>query len=287
MVKKISLSVVSLSTCLGLVWQVALAASVATQTSKTYQLYNLQEFKLQPRFSVLGFTGDRTFAESQFLAPLYGDQSRAFYTVVEGTVVDKNNIWLGGVGFGYRHIVSERIWGGYIAVDYANSAQNGFALVKPGMEMFGKVWDVTVKGYIPVDNRKKLGEKVLNGDYDRRLQLYAESKHGFDFEVAREIPFIERAKLHLGAYHFDTADFGSTNGIETRLTYALNKYSGVELKDSYDNIRHNVIIFGIRITFGGYSVEEKREYGIAARLLDPISPNSSGLVPIKGFTDKN
>lgn len=307
MSKKLSVSVVSLLACLGFAGQSALAVAKtsATQHLTPSQLTNLQEFKLQPRFSVWGFTGDSTLAEGQFLAPVYGDQSRALYVVAEGDYVKNDSSWLGGAGLGYRQVVNDRIWGGYAIADYVSTPHNGFTVINPGVEMLGNVWDINVNGYIPLDNKKKLGSAGWAGDtfgdheyvrptghdyYDHYLQQYEEPGRGFDFEVARVIPHFEDAKLHLGAYHFDTADSGSVNGIETRLTYTLNKYTGIELEDNYDNVKHNQFIVGIRFTLGDYSKEEKKQYGIATRLMDPIENDhavlsSSGLVPVKRYVD--
>jgi hypothetical protein len=306
MSKKFSFSAASLLACVVLAGQVALAASDETETFGLNQLDNLQEFRLQPRFNLWGFTGDSTLAEGQFLVPLYGDQTSALYAAAEGNFVKNDSSWLAGGGLGYRQVVEERIWGGYVLGDYVSTPHNGFTIVNPGLEMLGNVWDVNINGYIPLDNRKKLGAAVWAGDdlgdyryirptghdyYDHKIQQYEEPARGFDFEVARVIPHFEKAKLHLGAYHFDTSDSGSTNGVETRLTYDVNKFIGVELEDTYDNASHNKFLAGIRFTFGGYSEEEKGEYGIATRLMDPIEHDevvlsSSGLVPVTTYTDQ-
>lgn len=306
MSNKLSLSVVSLLSCLGLVGQIALAAPVATQPLAPSQLNNLQEFKLQPRFSVWGFTGDTTLAEGLFLAPVYGDQTRALYLTAEGNYVKNDSSWLGGAGLGYRQIVNNHIWGGYALADYVSTPHNGFTVINPGLEMLGNVWDINVNGYIPLDNKKKLGKAGWAGDafgdyeytrptghdyYDHYIQQYEEPGRGFDFEVARVIPRFEDAKLHLGFYHFDTSDSGSTNGIEARLTYDLNQYSGIEIEDNYDNTKHNQFLIGVRFTLGDYSKEEKKQYGLASRLMDPIENdhvvlNSSGVIPVKKYEDQ-
>lgn len=295
MAKKIFLSAVTLLSCLAA--QEVFAISAVVQPRNQAPI-DIQEFQLQPRLSLWGLTGNSTLAEGQFLVPLYGDRTRALYTIVEGNIVNNDSSWLGGVGFGYRQVFSERIYGGYALADYIGTTQNGFVVINPGVEMLGNVWDINVNGYIPLDNRRKLGKEGWAGDdfgdyshtrptghdfYDHRIQEYEEPGRGLDFEVARVIPHFEDAKLHVGAYHFDTSDFGSINGVEARLTYILNKYTGIELQESCDNVKHNQLLAGVRFTLGDYSKEEKKKFGIASRLLDPIEHNriNSGLLLVK------
>lgn len=286
MLKKLSLSVVSFMACLGFAGQSALAASpVTTQSLTPSQLTNLQEFKLHPRLNVWGFTGNSTLVDGQFLMPVYGDQTRALYVAAEGNYVKNDSSWLGGLGAGYRQIVDNRIYGGYALVDSLHTPHNEFTILKPGLEMLSNVWDVNVNGYLSLDSKKKIGQGGWAGDdfgdygftrptghdyYDHFIQQYEEAGRGFDVEVARVIPHFEDVKLHVGVYHFDASNSGSTTGVGTRLTYDINKYAGVELADTYDNTKHNQFLVGVRFALGDYSKEEKQKFGIATRLLDPI-----------------
>ena len=308
MSKKISVSVISFLACLGVSGQ-SLFAATKVDATKSLPSPNLtatiKEFKLQPRFNIWGFSGDSTLVEGQFLAPLYGNQTRALYLATEGNYVKNDSSWLGGAGLGYRQIINDRIYGGYALADYVSTPHNGFTIINPGVEILGNVWDINVNGYIPLNNKKKLGQVGWAGDtfgdyrytrptghdyYDHYIQQYEEPGRGFDFEVARVIPHFEDAKLHLGAYHFDSADFGSVNGIKGLLTYTLDKYTEIELQDNYDNFKHNQFIVGIRFALGNYSKTEKKQYGLATRLMDPIENRSTlttgALLPIKKYIDK-
>lgn len=268
------------------------------------QTNNIQEFKLQPRVNLWGFTGDDTFTEGQILVPVYGDQSKALYVAVENYYSnDDDDRWMMAAGLGYRQIVSDRIWGAYALIDYLHTSENVFPVINPGVEMLGNAWDVSVNGYIPTSNRKKKGKEGWAGDdfgiynygrptghdfYDHRMQQYEEIGRGFDFQVARVIPRFEDAKLHLGTYYFDTPDGGSVKGVSSKLTYNLNKYSSLELKNTYDNVKHNQFLVGIRFVLGEYSKEEKKLYGMATRLLDPIEHalSSGGLAMVTKLVDK-
>jgi len=307
MINKFCVSIVSSLLCLGLVEQATLAAPATPEPSVVSPILEknqLQPFQLQPRFTAWGLTGDSTLIEGQFMLPLplpnVNDQTRVLYLAMEGNYVNNDSSWLAGAGVGYRQIVNDRIWGGYVLADYVSTPSNGFIVLNPGVEMLGNIWDLNVNGYVPLSNRTKKGELGWAGDdfgdysygrptghdyYDHYLQEYEEVGRGISFEVARVIPHVEGAKLHLGAYHFDLPDAGSINGLMASLTYILNQYSAVELRDYYDNIKHNQLLIGVRFTLGGYSKEEKQQYGIATRLLDPITTKSRMLSPTRRFVD--
>lgn len=307
--KNLSIAVSCLSWAGLAVSQVVFAMPATAQSSAAFQASNklqLREFHLRPRLNLWGFTGDRTLAEGQLLAPLYGNQARVLYFIAEGNYEKHDDGWLAGAGLGYRQVIDDRIWGGYVLADNASLPDNNFVIINPGLEMLGNVWDVRVNGYWPLHGDRQFGKAGWAGDdfgdyrftrptgheyYDHFMQQYAELGRGCDFEVARVVPHFEDAKLHVGAYHFNTSDLGSTSGAEAKLTYDLNKYSRIEVADNYDNTHHNQFLVGLRFTFGGYSKEEKREYGIATRLLDPIENGAliktSGLLPLKkGYVDE-
>lgn len=316
MPKKTSLIAISSLLCLGFAdQQVVLANSktnslpsqnqqLSQSTPETSQLKNnIKPFKLQPRVSVWGFSGDNTLAAGQAMVPIYGDQSRSLYIAAESSYADKDRNWMFGTGLGYRQVVADRIWGGYTLLDYFYSQENVFPVINPGVEMLGNLWSLSANGYFPIHAQRKKGKLGWAGDdfanysygrptghdfYDHKLQQYEEIGRGFDVQIGRVIPYIENAKLYLGGYHFDTPSCGAINGISSKLTYALNKYSSIELKDSYDNFNHNQLLVGVRFSLGDYSSEEKQLYGIATRLTDPIEHviSSSGLTIMKKFIDQ-
>lgn len=278
--KKLVISIVSLTACL--FGQIAFGNMTIAQVKSS----DVQAFNLQPRFTAWGFTGNRTSTEGQMLVPFYGDSTRAFYGILEGGIVAKESNWDSGAGFGYRQVVADRIYGGYAIMNYDSTPHVGFWVANPGLEMLGKVWDINVNGYIPLESKKKSGNEYwASGDnendspyvirqgnnvWNRLFQDYEEPGRGFDFEVGRVVPYFEGTKIYAGAYHFDTSDSGSVNGIETRLVFEMNKYTALQVEDNYDNVKHNQAMVGIRFSLGGYSKEEKDAIGISSRLLDPI-----------------
>ena len=261
-------------------------APVTTKPGVDYHpAHNVKPFKLKPRFNIWGISGDRTLTKGQFLIPLYGNAGKVFYLATAGSYMENDSSWTGSAGPGYRQVVGEHIWGIYALTSYVRTPHNGFIVINPGLEMLGAVWDMTVNGYVPVGNKKKLGQEGWAGDdfgeynyahatghnyYDHRLQRYEEPGRGVGIDLARVVPYFDDAKFHVGAYHLDTASSGSNNGVSSKLTYDLNKYTALEVEDCYDTTNRNVFTIGIRFSSGGYSKEEKKQIGIANRLLDPI-----------------
>lgn len=260
----------------------------------------LDAFNLNPHVYLWGETGSYTAGKGQLLLPIYGDQSKAFFAIAEGNAVHDRS-WLAGVGLGYRLVQDERIYGGYLIADYNVSRDsNNFKILSPGLEVLGKVWDLHLNGYIPLSSSKK--EFVQEGFYKdltgkadyivardwsefdawaRKNNVEAAAR-GFDFKVGRVIPYLEKGKIYVGGYHFWTSEIGNINGVSAKLSYTLNKYAALELTDTYDNYNHNRAMLGIKVTLGGYSASEKREFGISSRLLDSIEHGyGSTVVPIK------
>ncbi len=266
--------------------------------TKNSSTANIQPFVLQPRLNIWGYTGDFTLAQGQFMVPIFGDTKKVFYGLAEGNMVKKDSTWVGGAGFGYRQIANNKIWGGYAKFDYTGTAERqNFWIANPGLEMLGQIWDARISGYFPIGPDKVLGDEdwadqlgiydhvhfTGHDEYDDKLKLYEEAGRGFDAEVGRVIPYIEDAKFFVGGYHFDTDDAGSINGATARLTYDINKYVTLEAKESYDDTNFNTFLVGVRFSIGGYSKDEKKDYGISSRLMDPIENNLAGnmVIPVK------
>lgn len=291
--KVISRSIVSLIACFGVIstgYAFLSKINVTSLSEGQITTLKMQDFRLQPRFNLWGVTGDRTLAKTQLMMPLNGDNNSVLYAIGEGDYVKNDSSWVAGAGFGYRQIVDGKIFGGYAIADYLNTPQNGFVVLNPGLEVLGfnEVWDFKANGYIPLDNRKKLGKEGWAEDdfgnanytritghsvFDYKMQEYEESGKGFDIEVGRVVPYFTDAKIYLGGYHFDTKNSGSINGVESRFVYDVNKYTAIELENHYDNLYKNKFTLGIRFSLGGYSQEEKQQFGLSARLLDPIEHN--------------
>lgn len=293
--KKLVVSMVSLLACFTAT-KILAAPALPTHSSSSLSSStpNLQEFTLQPRFNLWGYSGNNTLGQGQLLAPIYGDSSKILYGLAESNVAVNNDGWLLGGGFGYRQAVNNSyLLGGYALVDYNNTLNNNkFWIINPGLEMLGQTWDINVNGYLPVGKNKKQSEEKIwadniskftksfeahklirfteHSEFAHQFQLFEEAGQGASVEVGRVVPHFNKAKFYLGSYYFSTKDAGSTTGVEARLTYELNKYAALEVKDTYDNTFHNQAMLGIRLTLGGYNDEQKQSFGIATRLTDPL-----------------
>lgn len=311
---KLTLSLVSLIACFA--GQEILAAHAVTETNKNFaapqlsrsqkliKAPQLSEFSLQPHASVWGMTGSYTLAKGQLLVPFAGDQNSALFGIAEGNMVMHDGTWFAGLGFGYRQIINERIYGGYFITDYNKSiSKNGFLIANPGLEILGKVWDFNVNAYIPFNNEKVSGKEgwagsdfnnysyerfAVHNQYDHKFQEFEQAGRGVDFRIGRVVPRFNKAKIYLGGYYFSTKDAGSIKGISAKLTYEINKYTALELTNNYDNYNHNKIMLGVKLTLGGDNEQEKKDFGLSSRLLDNIDHGyGSTIVPIKKtYTDK-
>lgn len=296
--KKLHISLVSLLAC------VFGEAIIATLPPIAAQVSSLKEFALNPRLSISGVTGNYTIGKGQALFPLYGDQTQALYGIAEGSIASGNSGWFAGAGLGYRKVIdNNKILGGYFIMDRTISPEkNAFWIANPGVEIMGKDWDVNCNVYLPLRYSKDTYKTVKWAEefgihtftqykehygYDRYMQRtdYEAVSRGVDLRVGKTIPNFDKAKIYLGGYYFKAADAGQINGVLTKLSYELNKYTSVELTNTYDNYNHNKFLFGLKLTLGGYNEQEKKDFGIANRLLDPIEHGYiDTIVPIKKIT---
>lgn len=292
---KIALSIISLTACCALL--IGQKASAVAHDS--------HEFKLQPRVNVWGITGSSTIGRGQIAVPFYGDQNKVLLGLVEGSIAAHDGVWYAGMGLAYRHVITDRIYGGYLIADYNRSLRSsGFLVINPGLEMLGENWDFNANAYIPLHNTKqryttvKWGEEfgindyvqhVGHSGYDRYMQRqdFEVALRGVDFKVGRRIPLpyfnFDKAKIYLVGYYFSAPSVGEVRGVSAKLTYEINEYASVELTHTYDNYNHHRTLLGMRVALGGYGKEEQREFGIKSRLLDPVERDGYGatIVPIR------
>jgi hypothetical protein len=257
-------------------------------------------FTLRTRGTLWGTTGKYTSVDGQVLMPIMGDNSHVLYGLAEGNkVFSGDKSWLAGAGIGYRKVVGERIYGGYLIADYNKHFDGkGFLIANIGAEILGKEWDFNVNGYLPSASKKytyssnwaeeygiyKYGSLHDDHTYhdhwidSRRIENVG---RGFDFKVGHVVPRLEKAKVYLGGYYFNTSDAGNIKGVSAKVTYDISKYAALELANMYDNYNHNRTTLGVKLSFGGYSEREKNEFGISSRLLDPVERGyGNTIVPI-------
>lgn len=211
------------------------------------------------------------------------------FGLVEGDVtVQRDGTWFAGAGVGYRHIINDNIYGGYLIVDYNRSPKNNsFWIANPGIEVLGNTWDYGVNAYFPLYNKKqnyrvvKWGEDFGISDYiqytahkgyDRYMQQlsFESAGTGVDCKIGRTLPHLNKAKAYVGGYYFRVPDANPIVGVSAKFTYELSKYTAFEISHSYDNHQRHRTLLGIKLTLNGYSNSEQKTFGLASRLLDSI-----------------
>jgi hypothetical protein len=278
-------------------------SSVFATTASPQSIQQLVAFEPNTALYGWGFLGNHANARAQLLFPLLKNSQSLFYAAFEGKIANSANGWTLAAGPGYRQIVNDKIFGGYLQINANRSPGNyTFTTLNPGLECFTNNWDMRLNGYIALQNKNWLAKtdwadkfgitKYINytiqphTKYNHYIELFEEPGSGVDAEVGRIIPNIPKLKAFVGGYAFKTKDFGSITGGTARLTYQLNNHTALEARESYDNDRHNMAVIGIRVSLGGFNEHEKQQLGIAGRITDPIehyfATNAAGYsVPIK------
>ncbi|MFA6408940.1 MAG: hypothetical protein WCW01_02025 [Gammaproteobacteria bacterium] len=269
------------------------ARYTAYKTPKIYAVAipRLTQAKFQPALHISGYTGNGTIGKAQIIMPILANTNRVFYGIFDGKISGRaTDGWSFGGGLGYRRVVNDRIWGGYLLANYnATPAHNKFFVINPGLESLGQNWDFRLNAYIPTNTNHYLTASDWAGaayndynyttfgsdghsHYDHKLRTYEATGPGADAEIGRAIPRT-KLKLYLGGYYFKPHDLGSITGVSARVTYDINSHTAIEVRNTYDNVTHNTATIGIKLSFGGIKEADKTTLGIANRLLDPIENN--------------
>ncbi|MCL5260897.1 MAG: inverse autotransporter beta domain-containing protein [Gammaproteobacteria bacterium] len=291
---------------------ILLLASILSNAG--FAAVNFEPQAAKPSMTFWGMGGDQIIGSGQGLIPFGGDGVKStFYGAVEAAGSFKeSNGYTAGVAAGYRKIINNSyILGGYIFADYNRSPEGyNFLVVNPGFEALGDIWDFRANGYIPTTCRHWVGSETFAENigitkfeeafghtrYDHLFQRYEEVGPGVDVEVGRLIPIPKTHDLraYVGGYHYFMDKTDKITGVEGRMVYPMTKYISLEARDSYDKVRKNAFMFGVRLTFGGASAsgEDKENLGVFGRLSDPIEHNfgniaSANSVAVgKGYLDK-
>lgn len=302
--RKLRFSIASIVACgLGFAAGQPVIAALVPSDYQVLSSKEFKEFKLQPHLNVWGETGSYTFGKGQLLVPMYGGHTQVLYGLLEGAAsLSSDKGWFGGAGTGYRSVINDdMIVGGYAIIDYSRApdSKNNFWIANPGVEIMGVDWDVTANAYFPLRSSKAtysttdwgtnfgISDYVKfsgHNGYDRMMQRRDSDNAaaGFDVKIGKNIPHFEQAKISLGGYYFKMKEFDSIKGGLVKLSYELSRYAALELRDSYDNYNRNKVLLGVKLTLGGYSNQEKQDFGIAARLLDTVEHGYiNTIVPVR------
>jgi trimeric autotransporter adhesin len=256
-----------------------------------------RDFKLPYNFEIKGYGGRHAVGNGQLVMPFWGNEQQSFFGILDGTYgVSSDCGWMGDLGLGYRRIKGERIYGGYLTVSGNSSpSSDKFWVANPGFETLGEIWDFRVNGYLTLSKKSWITSdqnvsKVPASDLGDYSNIYfighnvfdnlvdigllnreaINSGVGVDAEIGAKIPMLKGLKVYLGGYHFNITDIANITGVSGKITYQINDHVGVEAIDTYDSVRKNKALLGIKFSLGGFTQEEKERFGISARLVDPI-----------------
>lgn len=236
-----------------------------------------------PRLTVIGTGGNNAAAQAEALIPLLGDNMQLWYGDLQSRYGDSKS-WSGSLGTGYRRIINNAIWGGYLFAD-RNRTELGHNLwsLSLGLERLSETWDFRINGYLPVNNKQWQGEwQAANQlgirDYihfaghtlsDRLAAYTDETAKGVDAEVGYHVNTLPGLTLTGGVYHYRYRETGNFTGVGARAEYPVTRYVGLVLSDSYDKEQHNQVAVGIKLNFGG-AVTDPHQVTLSQRLTDEV-----------------
>ena len=232
----------------------------------------------QSSFTTLGADG---------MLPLLGDNHQFFYGDLMGDY-STDDTYLMSPGLGYRSMVNNQIWGGYVFDDYERtSLGENFWVLSPGVEWMNASWDAHVNGYFPIQSRQQNGTTDWADNYgnyqygdpygnsfdDAYLTPYAVIGNGVDTEVGYSFDQGGhlRSRVFLGGYYYhpqDAYDVDNISGATAGFTKAVTKNFTVSLLNSYDNINRYTFGINLAVTLGGDSNEYSGN--VEDRMLDPV-----------------
>lgn len=257
----------------------------ATQTSSSYMPYVY--------LNGYGGNGAGNFlGRADFLMPVYTNENKNLFIYGQGMYGDElesdlSNVWSLSGGLGYRQIVGSRLYGAYILTDYNSTTNdNPYWMISPGIETLGEIVDFRMNGYFPMSDTKWTSDKSPvylqhTSDHDvYQIDSYTESVGpGGDAEIGAKVLSISHmpVKVFLNGYYFSPRDEDSILGIGGRITFQPTRYLTLEVRDSYDDENHNVIMAGARICLNGFvyglGSTHVDDIGIQPRLYDQIERN--------------
>lgn len=265
---------------------------------------DLQPFLLYPTATVKAFGGKYYGVDMQALWPFFANsQLDNLFGIFEGDVALKsNNGWYAGAGIGYRRVIANSyVSGAYLLGNYnSTGTSRSFWLLNPGIEVLGYSWDFRTNGYVSLGAKHWYGNATWADDlgiydyehfsgheqYNVKFRAYEEVGYGVDAELGLQIPYLTNPKIYVGGYYFTRGkQLGDVSGVEGRLVYPVGSHFSLEGRASYDNEKRTTLLLGVRVNLGGFSREQKANFGVAGRLEDPIehffaSFDNASIVPV-------
>jgi hypothetical protein len=174
------------------------------------------------------------------------------------------------LGGGYRLAIDEdMVIGGaaYYDIRNAQTSKAHFSQITMNIHLLTSTWQTQGNIYVPIDKKKITKTtnkfngkgKVINKDiffiYDQNNSI-EKSLPGLDYRISRSIPGVENVRIGSLLYHFK--DKKSISGIGMDLSWAINENVRFETSYTYDKVRKNNILLGVRFTMPIGEVKQSR-----------------------------
>jgi hypothetical protein len=210
---------------------------------------------------------------------------------LRGVVFDDTRLWQFDGGAGYRWYWSDldRIIGLNGFYDFRDTGKSSFHQLGLGVELLGDRWDFRSNLYFPVGPQHHLiaqagGTAVQFHEFNivlgNQTQLYEAAMRGFDLEVGRSVPLLERfdPRAYLGYYRYDAEGGKPANGIRARLTAKVTERLQVQTQVQNDAVFQTTASVGLVWAFGGPGGWSRGCRPLPERLDEPVVRETSVVV---------
>jgi hypothetical protein len=209
---------------------------------------------LKPRAEVGVKAGsERSNLTTEFWAPLAQHSDRVLYTDLRLMGDDDDNRE-GNLGLGYRQVVDQTnsVLGGHLWIDRRRTEHNStFHQLTFGTESLGKVIDLRVNGYVPLNSGRVVTTPntgsttpylVGNGlYYDTNGSINETPQYGIDAEVGYRLPVLQKytdtIRIYGGGYHFFRSNTENVTGFRFRTEVVINPVFSVGARFQHDDPR--------------------------------------------------
>ncbi len=263
----------------------SVAYSSSTKNSElTTDNHNLVDNRLNHRYLPylqLGTTqllGDSKYniINLELFSPVWQHSDNMIFTNLKSYHL-KNQGYMGGAYFGYRHLAqnNQAIYGIYSSFDYQKEDASTFKQITIGLEHWANDWFIGVNFYKPIGNTKIYNSPTKDS--------YLISLAGLDTQIGKEFR-LNHAKFscYLVGYYYSYPDETKpVYGAKIRASYEWiishknQPISNIRLNNEvrYDRLRGKCFILGIQLRLS--LPQNNLPNDVTQHMLDPIYRDSS------------